>query len=227
MKQKYDHLAAYVLHARPFRETSLLLELFTEKLGRYSAIARGASKGKSSTRILLQPFNFLQVSLQGHGELLTVTQVERSGAPCFLSGQAAVCGLYLNELLYDTLHRHDPHPVLFQSYHHTLLQLAAGKDAKIILRQFELVLLEELGYGIHFSNLEANQYYRYDPKNGFQQLARFYEEDPGCFSGETLLALAAENWQHKEVLRAAKRLTHLAFTPLLAGKAIRARELLI
>ena len=227
MKQKHDGLTAYVIHARPFRETSLLLELFTENLGRLSAIAKGAYRSKSPTRPLLQCFNFLQVNLQGQSELLNVTQVERAEAPYFLSGQAVVCGLYLNELLYATLHRHDPHPVLFQAYHHTLLQLAQDEDPKIILRQFELVLLEELGYGIHFAELDEACYYRYDPKNGFQVLPDMQEQDKGCFSGKILLSIAAQQWQIPEVTIVAKHLTRLALAPLLAGKTIHARELFI
>lgn len=227
MKQKYDEVPAYVIHARPFRETSLLLELFTEKLGRCSAVARGAYRGKSPSRPLLQCFNFLTISLQGQGELLNLTQVEYAAIPCFLSGQATVCGLYLNELLYATLHRHDPHPNLFHAYHHTLLQLADAADPKIILRQFELVLLEDLGYGIHFSGLDEAHYYCYDPKNGFQSLMQCDEQSPLCFSGAMLLAIAAEQWQNPEVTKCAKRLTRIALTPLLAGKIIRTRELFV
>lgn len=227
MKQKYDQLLAYVIHTRPFRETSLLLELFTENLGRCSAIARGAYRGKSPSRPLLQCFNFLTISLQGQGELLNLTQVEYAATPCFLAGQATVCGLYLNELLYATLHRYDPHPNLFHAYHHTLLQLADAANPKIILRQFELVLLEELGYGIHFSELDETLYYQYDPKNGFQPLMQGDEHNPLCFSGAILLAMAAEQWQNPEVVQCAKRLTRIALTPLLAGKIIRTRELFV
>ena len=142
MKQKHEQLTAYVLHVRPFRETSLLVELFTERLGRCSAVARGAYRGKSPSRSLLQCFNFLLVNLQGQGELLTLTHVEYAETPYFLAGDAVVCGLYLNELLYATLHRHDPYPALFQAYHQTLQKLAYHKSAQMILRQFELILLE-------------------------------------------------------------------------------------
>jgi len=227
VRQKHDGLTAYVIHARPFRETSLLLELFTEKLGRLSAIAKGAYRSKSPTRSLLQCFNFLQVNVQGQSELLNITQVERLELPYFLSGQAVVCGLYLNELLHVTLHRHDPHPALFQAYHYTLLKLAKNQDPRIVLRQFEFILLEELGYGIHFSELDEACYYRYDAKNGFQILPNVQATDPFCFSGKILLTIAAQNWHVAEAITVAKRLTRLALAPLLAGKTIHARELLI
>ena len=221
MRQKHEHLHAYVLHTRPFRETSLLIDFFTKDLGRCSAVARGTSRGKSPTRILLQPFNALRISVQGSGELLTLTQVEREGIPQYLETPSLICGLYLNELLVYTLHRHDPHPCLFLAYQDALKALPLTQS--VALREFELTLLEALGYGIHFERIDDTQAdFYYDPQQGFQKAAISTQD---CFSGKMLLEIAKKNWQEASVLSAAKRLTRLALTPLLNGKAIRSREL--
>ncbi|MCD6048152.1 MAG: recO [Gammaproteobacteria bacterium] len=222
MRQKHDHLNAYVLHARPFRETSLLIDFFTQELGRISAIAKGAYRGKSSTRLLLQPFRLLAVSLQGTTELLTLTQVESLSLAPYFEGQALVCGLYLNELLYHTLHREDPHSRLFQAYQYALNALPHHQA--LALREFELTLLEELGYGIHFEKItEPTEYYQYDPQRGFQMLK--HESQTG-FYGETLLQISQGDLKDAAVLNAAKKLTRLALAPVLNGKEIRSRELL-
>lgn len=227
MHQKHEHLKAYILHTRPYRETSLLIDCFTEQLGRYSAIAKGAYRGKSPTRVLLQPFNLLNMSLQGRTELLTLTYVEREGVPLRLEGQALVCGLYLNELLVYTLHRHDPHPRLFRGYQQVLFLLSFSSNERtnaIALREFEFVLLEELGYGFRFDQIknEAN-YFCYEPLRGFQLT---HTQTPSCFSSKILKGVAAKTWDIPEVLMEAKRLTRLALMPLLNGKEIRSRELL-
>jgi DNA repair protein RecO (recombination protein O) len=217
-------LNAYVIHARPFRETSLLIEFFTQQLGRCSAVAKGAYRGKSPSRSLLQIFNFLTISLQGGTELLNLTQVERTAAPHDLSGSTIVCGLYLNELLYYTLHHHDPHPVLFNAYHQALMQLSTTISPVISLRQFEFVLLEELGYGVNFDAIATTECYRYDANHGFQVVG---PEAQNCFHGAILLQLAAQQWQSPGVAAAAKQLSRQALAPLLAGKEIRSRELFI
>jgi DNA repair protein RecO (recombination protein O) len=227
MRQKHEHLTAYVLHTRSYRETSLLIDFFTLELGRYSAVAKGVYRGKSPTRFLLQPFNLLSISLQGTSELLTLTSVERANLPKSLENRTLICGLYLNELLVYTLHRHDPHPRLFHAYQRTLEQLPLVPEDKhlaISLREFEFILLEELGYGLHFDQVknEASDFL-YEPPYGFQ-VASVKTAD--SFSGKVLKTIAEKNWALAETLTAAKRLTRLALAPLLNGKEIRSRELL-
>ncbi len=224
MKQKHEHLEIYVIHTRAFRETSLLVELFSKKLGRCSAIARGTYSGKSPTRFLLQPFQPLSVHLQGSTELLNLSKVERLAILPNLAGQSLVCGLYLNELLYHTLHRYDPHPELFHAYAEALGKLTAHQS-QIALREFELRLLASLGYGIHFENVHiTSEFYRYDPQQGF--LPSMHGNGFDIFPTSILLALAKNDWHFPQTLGAARLLTRIALAPLLGNKEIRSRELL-
>jgi DNA repair protein RecO (recombination protein O) len=224
MKQRYQNITAYVLHTRKYRDTSLLIEFFSDQLGRCSAVAKGVYQGKSPKRNLLQPFVPLQLNLQGSTELLSLTSVEMCGAPNYYQGQILACGLYLNELVSYTLHRYDAHPQLFVAYQQALTAL--NKNAQCVLREFELDLLDELGYGIDLRNDDsAVEYYHFEAGKGFVPVITAVESRYS-FSRQIIQNILHRNWQEAETLRAAKYLTRTALAPLLAGKAILSRELL-
>ncbi len=193
---------AYVLRTRAYRETSLLLELFTAAHGRIGLIARGARRPKARVRALLQPFQPLRASWQLRGDLGTLAAVEAVGAPFALRGDALFCGWYLNELLLRSLMRGDPHLTLFADYGNALVGLAAGR-LEVSLRVFEKRLLDALGYGLSLpEDLRPRACYRYDWQRGPIVAAA---GEPG-FAGDSLRALAQERLESPEQLRDAKRL---------------------
>src|SRR5580693_2734969 len=98
---------AFILHHRPFRETSLLLDVFTEEHGKISLIAKGVRKHRSTLKALLQPFVPLLVSWQGKNELMNLVSVEAKGPPFQLRGDCLLSGLYVNELLVRVLQKQD------------------------------------------------------------------------------------------------------------------------
>ncbi|MEP5568378.1 MAG: DNA repair protein RecO, partial [Halioglobus sp.] len=147
----------YILHSRPYRDTSLILEVLCAEHGRISLVSKGArrrTKGGSNAA-LLQPFVPLLLSFSGRSEMKTLTHVEAAGVAPQLRGERLFSGMYMNELLMRLLHRHDPHPQLFAAYGAALGELADAAPVEATLRRFELGLLEELGYG--FSLLEDGQ----------------------------------------------------------------------
>jgi DNA repair protein RecO (recombination protein O) len=107
---------AYVLHARSYRETSQLLEVFTPGHGRVGLLARGSRRPKSPFRGLLNPFQPLRLSWSGRGELGSLRQVELAGIASAPSGNLLMAGFYVNELILKLLQRNDPHPGLFTHY---------------------------------------------------------------------------------------------------------------
>ena len=111
---------AFVLHARPYRETSQLVELFSAEASRLSLVARGSRTARSPLKGVLQPFMPLSVSWRGTGELKNLDQVEACGPLIALPGERLFSGLYLNELLYYLLERHTPFPELFSYYRHRI-----------------------------------------------------------------------------------------------------------
>lgn len=225
---------AYVLHTRSYRDTSLLLELFTKEHGRISAIARGAKSARSKFKGILQPFLPLVVSWCGKTDLLTLTAAEQSGLAHQLSGDALICGFYLNELLMRLLHRYDAHANLFNIYQQTLTGLQNSNLQQEKLREFEKQLLVELGYALQLDReaqtgtmINPGQFYFFNPNEGLFPCDNPHSKDRSkqVFLGENLLALHMNEF-HKN-LSDAKRLLRIALSHLLGDKPIRSRELFI
>lgn len=218
---------AFILHQRPYRETSLLVELFTEQHGRLSAVARGTRSKKSPTRAMLQPFIPLLLSWHGKGELVTLSSIEMNGVYLSLQGDCLLGGLYLNELLIRVLHKHDPYPFLYTIYRETLLELQGATLQQKVLRLFEKKLLKELGYELPFSAIQTDQFYCFHPERGFDHCHVTEGDAARIFSGKNLLAVANNELQDDEILRDAKRLMRLALAPLLGTQALQSRKLFV
>lgn len=219
---------SFVLHRRFYRETSLLLDIFSEQHGRVSLIAKGVRNNRSAYRALLQPFIPLLISWQGKTDLMTLTSAEPNGLQVPLNGECLLSALYLNELLVYLLHKYDPHPKLYTIYRQTLVELQTLPLEQKVLRLFEKKLLEELGYGIQWQKtFNADVDYRYYPEHGFEPCAKMDDPSFMVFSGKSLLALATDDLSSENVLKDAKRLMRLAFKPLLAGRKLKSRELFL
>ena len=223
---------AYILHSRPYRDTSLLLEVFTAEQGRISLVGKGArrrSRGGSNAA-LLQPFSPLLVSFSGRSELKNLTQVESAGSALVLRGERLFSGMYVNELLVKLLHRHDPHPALFAAYGTALADLAESAEVDPVLRRFELTLLDDLGYGFSLDAeghtgelLEEEGWYHYDPELG---LVTSNGTDPArpAYLGRDLLRMSAGEFDG-DTRACAKRLMREALGVQLGDTALKSREL--
>lgn len=197
---RFDAQPAYVLHASPYRETSLLLETFTRDHGRVGLIARGVRGARGQPqRALLQPLQPLLLGASGQGELLRLTQAEAAGPPSSLHGEATLAAFYLNELLLRLLPRGDAQTALFWRYTECVGALT-GEHAGWELRRFERDLLGALGYGLALDvegvsdrGIEAGLRYRFDPETGARRVG---VGEPGgtaaTISGAALLALARD-----------------------------------
>jgi DNA repair protein RecO (recombination protein O) len=206
----------YVLNARPYSDSSLLVEAFTRGHGRIGLIARGARGPRSKTRALLQALQPLLLSWTQSGELGGLTGVEAAGPPLPLSGERVFFGWYVNELVLKLLQRQDPHPVLFETYALTLAQLA-GAEAEPALRIFEKRLLDELGYGLQLpDDLLPDQHYRYDWAEGPLPVP----PGPASFAGASLIALAGESLDTAQAQADARRLLKTALQHQLGGKTL-------
>lgn len=214
---------AFILHRRPYSNTSLILELLTLNHGRVAALARSARGLKSRYKGKLQLFSPLLVSWGGRSDLKFLADVELKGMPYLLEGESLLCGFYLNELLMRLLHHDDPYHHLFHHYQNALNQLIDG-HLETVLRCFEKQLLNELGYGLPLQLLEADQFYQYFPDRGFSPCEKSTEQN--IFSGKSLLALREEKFLDDESLKEIKRLMRLALSRLLGKKPLKTRELL-
>jgi DNA repair protein RecO (recombination protein O) len=218
---------AYVLHARPYRETSAIVDLLTLRFGRISAVARGVRGGRRGAQPP-RPFNRLTVACSGRTQLLTLTSFD-SLTHRWLTGDALYAGLYLNELLLRLLRDDDAHPVVFEGYERTLDALSA--DPEPALRCFERLLLRECGYEITFdcdadtgSVIDAHACYRYVPDFGFQHVDEAADERH-VFAGATLRAIDRDDYHDAAVRRAAKQIMRRALAPHLGDRPIGSRAL--
>ncbi len=233
LRSKVDGQPAYVLHSYPFRETSLIVEVFSRDFGRMALLARGARRPRSAIRGLLMAFQPLEIGWAGKGEVLTLMKAEWQGGLPLLAGEALFCGYYLNELLMHLLPREDAHEQLFSSYAKMLALLAAdpsGKVREADLRCFEKALLQELGYGLtlgHDSDVQAIDpaaFYTYRMEQGPVRL----EHEAGAaqvFRGKTLLDLEAEDFSDPRSRQEAKALMRTLMAYYLAGKELETRKI--
>jgi len=225
-----DFQPAFVLHVRPYRESSQLAELFCEETGRLTVVARGSRSMRSSSKALLQPFLPLQVTWRGQGELKSLDKIEALAAAPRFQERHLYSALYLNELLYYLLEPHTEYRELFDYYRQTLALLATSAQPEPVLRQFELLLLEGLGYGVDFrfdaqsgEEIRAECHYHFLGENGFVKA----ESSSGgpLFCGRELLAMADGAFEDASVLQVAKRFCRLALQPYLGNRPLKSREL--
>lgn len=224
MKSRVTLHPIFILHTRPFRDTSLLIDALSMDYGRISLLARGVRTTKTKLRGILQPFVPLLISWSGNTELVSMSKVEPVGLPYHLKAKALISGFYLNELIMRLLHRYDPHPNLYNAYQQALIGLQNSHSTELVLRLFEKCLLNELGYGLK-SDLIAEGWYQFVPGRGLIQCSASSSEH--IFSGKNLLALLKEVFDDAEVLRDAKRLMRLALQSLLGERVLKSRELFV
>ena len=223
----------FVLHSRPYKETSLIVDMFTQDYGRVALVAKGAKRPQSKLRGVLQSFQPLSIGWSGKGELRTLTSVEWVGGMPPLEKSALLCGFYLNEMLQHMIAREDPYPVLFKHYLQTLEALATEESAPIALRKFELALLRETGVAADWATCTATghpvkpgQSYVVDPERG-PRPARSQDASWPAVSGKTLLDMAGEDYSDAATQMQSKALMRFLLAHHLDGAQIKTRQILI
>ena len=228
-RNKVDGQPAFVLHSYPFRETSLIVEVFSRDFGRVALMARGARRPRSALRGLLLAFQPLELAWAGKGEVMTLMKAEWQGGQPLLSGKALFCAYYLNELLMQLLPREDAHERLFAVYAQTLRRFA-GVLQEADLRGFERAFLQELGYGLTLESdaqgapIDVAGNYVYEIEMGPVKLAR-----PGTsalsVSGKTLCDLARGDFSDPRSLLEAKQLMRALIAHYTDGKGLQTRRI--
>ncbi|MFQ5546914.1 MAG: DNA repair protein RecO [Woeseia sp.] len=216
---------AFLLHHRPFRDTSKILDVLSPSHGRLALVARGSRSAKSRLRGILRPFLPLKLSWVIRSDLGTLTGAEMNGPPISLQGDALLSGYYANELLLRLLHRHDPQPEVFNAYARTIENLAASTDVAMPLRHFEMELLRLLGYALNLDRVNAEGMYEYRVDQGPVPIAD--REGPMVFSGRELNAVRNEDFDQPEILSCAGRLLREVITFHLGGKELKSRKVLL
>ena len=225
---------AYILHHRPFRDTSQIIDVLTRDHGRLSLMSRGSRGAKSRLKSILQPFNSLVISWSGKGDLPTLTSAEAliSNAP-HLSGKSLPSAFYINELLVKLLHKHDVHDGIYYLYESVIKLLATSNEIEPVLRLFEKQLLEELGFGLNLTlhaetgmPIVADEEYAFYLEHGpVDEKSALDEQYIIKLPGSSLLALHENSLNTEQSLKDAKRLMRSILNFYLQGKPIKSREL--
>ena len=223
----------FILHTIPYRETSLLVDLFSLYHGRVRCVAKGFRKpNKKGIAKTLFPYTEHHFHWQGRGELKTLIQADPLQSPVFLKQEALFVGLYTNELLYKLLHQHDPHQPLYHFYHQFMSHLSVSGLDQAELRRFEMLLLEELGYGLVLDTeaetgqaVSAECLYYYIPDQGLKLIQDQSQDNIYALSGADIMALSQGHLEKQSVLRTAKQLTRQVIDFYLDGKELNSREL--
>jgi DNA repair protein RecO (recombination protein O) len=225
--RRVDLTPGYVLHHRPWRDTSRILEVFTREHGRLTLFARGVRGPAARLGAVLQPFQRLLLSWSGRGEAPQLTGAERAAQDLPLAPQSVLAAFYLNELLLRLTTRHDALPELFDHYHLTLERLRNGTALEPCLRIFEKRLLELLGYGLDLAAeaasgtpLAPDRYYDFRPGLGLVPAA---VRSAQALSGRSLLSLAGETLSGPRELEDARRLLQAALGACLEGRPLSTR----
>ena len=230
MSESANEEPAFVLHRRPYRESSLLVDLFTLNHGAVAVVARGAGRGSNTWNAELQPFQPLRVGWKGRGSLKTLVAGESSAQSLQPAGHRLYCGLYLNELLQRLMAASQGAPELFSAYLEALESLfVATQSVEPVLRRFEWALACELGYGFEWRwaadsqrPIEPGQAYGFDPQAGFLE---YSSGQIGPLAGEQLLALADGDLEEPHARRCAKRVMRHLMDHLLQGRPLHSRRL--
>lgn len=219
---------AYVLHQRPFSETSTILDCFTEQAGRISIIAKGVRKRRKTQ---VQSFCEYWLQFGGKAELKQLYSIDIMSQQLPLTGMALSCGFYVNELLLKLIEKEEPASKLWDCYHQTIVALSKKTNLSLALREFELNLTAELGYGFHLDEtrngdpLQPSQQYVFEFSYGIEPfVGQAVTSSMQLFTGQQLLAIQARAWHEADTLYAAKRLLRQVIDELLDGKPLQSRE---
>ena len=195
----------YVLHTYAFRETSLIVEMFTRTHGRVGLMAKGARAPKSALRGSLMPFQPMHTTWSGKSELKTLHRVEWEAGHLQLQGLRLICGFYLNELLLKLVPREDPHEGLFEAYEHAIRCLRGEAKPARLLRRFERELLREMGYALQLVHdaeghpVQARAHYAFQIDKGPLPVANGTAAGL-VVRGKTLLDLAHDEPEQEDEL---------------------------
>lgn len=222
----------FVLHRRPYRNTSQLLDCITPGHGRVALIAQASRRSQSRERALLQPFLPLRLSWIRRRELGRLTHAEPDSNAFTVVGDGLLAGFYANELILRLLPRDDANAAVFDCYAKLLAELARNVHVPRSLRVFELDLLSALGYALELNcdvttgePLQPERHYVFEIESG----PRRVDGAAGAqhYSGRDLIALGTRTLADRDSLRAAKRLLRIALNTYLGDRPLNTRSVMM
>lgn len=224
METRVTDQACFILRSREWRNSSLILELFSRDHGCVKALARGARR--SSAKLPYQPFVMLSANWTGRQELKTLQGAEGQTLPIAESNYLEL--LYVNELIGAMLPPAEANPRVFAAYL-GLLQHAVVRLEPSSLRLFELEMLRSLGHipdlGLDAQSgqaIAAGSSYQFVVGSGFVGCA---EGAPDSVKGSTVLEWNQGDYSSEAVGRLAKSVLRATIDVNLHGKTLKSRDI--
>ena len=222
---------SWVLHQRPYRDTSSIIDIFSRDFGRISIVAKGSRSPKSKFRGLLRPFLPMNLSWYSGKNLGNLTDIEVTEKPYNLTGDSLLSAYYLNELIIKFLLKDDSQVEIYDLYSRTISSLIQARDIAPILRIFELEFLRLIGYGLNL-NFEAgtefpvksNLFYEYKPDVGL--VISESKDKPYVFGGADIKAINQRDFQSNKTIKTANKLLKSIITYHLDGRQLKTRKVL-
>ena len=231
-QRRVQQQPGFILHHRPFRDSSQILDIVTRDHGKVAVVARGSRGSKSRLAGVLRPFLPLRVSWVAKSDLGTLTGAEVAGPPAGMTGDALLSAYYVNELLLNFLHRHDPQPEIFSLYEQVLRSLVGSAEVAACLRAFEFEFLTLLGYAVNLDHefgsqqpLDPLRHYEFRMEQGAVPVER--SDGRLVFTGAELRAVAEQRFDDENVLKTANRLMRDIIGFHLGGKELKSRKVLM
>lgn len=218
---------AYILHQRPYRNTSSILRLLVEGKGLIEGVYRG---GQSRGLQLFTPYWLYCQSREGLSRINKLEPLEKTYP---LTDKSLLCALYVNELLVKLLRQFDAQQDIFSLYQQALGALTKPSQLDVTLRRFEIALLKELGFALMFDReshthypIEEKSTYCFYPDSGFIKKTTSKSVER-AFLGQDLLAISRDNYALPSTRRTAKLIMREMVDYLLNGKVLQSRELFL
>ena len=227
---------SFILHSRAYKESSLILNLFSKSYGRFSIVAKGIKrKNNQALRAILQPFNYLEIEHVGRGELKTFCNAELKSPSVKFPNRALACGYYINELILRSVEEGQEYSSLFEHYKKIIETLQSSGQYAALLRSFEVQLLTALGIApqwdldISGNKINSRSKYEFMLEQGFKLIVQNTLNKSAYsgnheFDGASILALGSDDFSYTD-LKACQRITQLLLRQVIGDKPLQSRKL--
>ena len=167
---------AFIIHSRSYGETSVILDLLTEKNGMISVILKGAKRRKDVSQ--LQPSREFLINISKASlPLLIKYELNKSYA---IKKDYILLIIYFNELIYRLIPKNQPQKTLYNFYRNYMSYMSTTDDHQdSVIIGFELLILKNIGYAVNseisIDLINKDDYFYYDKLRGFKKISDYYQ----------------------------------------------------
>lgn len=143
-----EKLEGIVIRTQDYGESHKIVTIFSNKMGKISAIARGAKKPKSRMAAVTQPFIFGEFFVYINSGLSTIQQGDVIDSLRLIREDIikTAYAAYIVELTDKLVDSHSPDKNLFDQLYQTLRWIADHDNADIPIMMYELKLFAKGGF---------------------------------------------------------------------------------